>query len=180
MQQTSWETNPFWASQEIPKILRNLKVHYYIYKCPPPVPSLCQINWVHSPPSHYLKIHLNVILPSTPGSFKWTVSSDFPTKNHPVYTSSLPHTYYIPCPSHSSWVYLLNNILWGVQVIKLLIISFLSSPITSSLLDSNFLLSAIFSNFVSLHSSLNVSDQVSHPYKITDKIIVLYMNTSYW
>jgi hypothetical protein len=34
----------------------------------------------------------------------------------------------------------------------------------------------ILSNSLSLYSSLNVRDQVLHPYKTTDKIIVLYMS----
>ena len=44
----------------------------------------------------------------------------------------------------------------------------------SSLLCS-FLLSTLFSITLSLRSSLNVSDQVSHPYKTTGKIIVPYI-----
>jgi hypothetical protein len=40
-------------------------------------------------------------------------------------------------------------------------------------LGPNILLSTSFSKTLSLHSSLNVSDQVSHPYKTTGKIIVL-------
>jgi hypothetical protein len=36
----SWEANQFSASQEVPHILRNLKVHYRIYKWTPPVPIL--------------------------------------------------------------------------------------------------------------------------------------------
>jgi len=49
--------------------------------------------------------------------------------------------------------------------------SFLYS-VTSSLLGTNILISNLFSNTLSLRSSLNVSDQLSHPYKTTCKIIV--------
>jgi len=48
-------------------------------------------------------------------------------------------------------------------------------PVTSSLLSPNILLNTIFSNTLSFLSSRNVSDQVSHPYKTTGKIIVLYI-----
>jgi hypothetical protein len=43
--------------------------------------------------------------------------------------------------------------------------SFHHSPVTSSLLGSNILLNTLFSSTLSLLSSLNVSDQVLHPYK---------------
>jgi hypothetical protein len=52
--------------------------------------------------------------------------------------------------------------------------NFLHSPVTSSLFGPNILLSTLFSNIHSLCSSLNVRDQVSHPYRTTGKIIVLY------
>jgi len=117
----SWEANRFSASQEIPRILLNAKIHYRNHQCPPPVPILSQFDPVHTPTSYFPNIHLNIILPSTPGSPKWSVSFRFPDQN-PVNASPLPHTRYMPGPSHSSRFYLPNNIGWGVQIIQLLII----------------------------------------------------------
>ena len=118
-QSPSWEANWFSASQDIPRILRNLKVHYRIRKCLPPVPILSQPDPVHTPTSYFLKIHLNITLPSAPWSTKWSISLRFPHQN-PVHASPLPHTRYMPCPSHSRF-YHLNNIGRGVQIITYLL-----------------------------------------------------------
>jgi hypothetical protein len=48
---------------------------------------------------------------------------------------------------------------------------FLHYPVTSSPFGSNTLLSTLFSNTLSLRSSLSVSDQVSHPFRTTGNII---------
>ena len=102
------------------------------------------------------------------------LSLRFPHQN-PEYTCPSPHTRYMPRPSHSSRFYHLNNIGWRVQIIKFLIMQF--SPLTCYLvlLGPNILLSTLFSNTLSLRSSLNDSDQVSHPYKTIGRIIVLHV-----
>jgi len=86
------------ASQEIPRILWNAKVHYRTHKCPPIFPILSQLHPVPTTPSYFLKIHLNIILLSMSGSHQWSLSLRFPQQN-PVHTSPLPHTRHMPRPS---------------------------------------------------------------------------------
>jgi hypothetical protein len=57
--------------------------------------------------------------------------------------------------------------------------SFLHHPVTSTLLSPNILLCTLFSNTLNLCPSLNVTDQVSHPYKTTGKITVFYIFNLY-
>ena len=72
VQSPSWAANWFAASQEIPRISRNPKVHYRTHERPPPVPTLGQPNPVHIPTSHHPQIHPNIIHPSTPRSPQWS------------------------------------------------------------------------------------------------------------
>jgi hypothetical protein len=90
----SWEANRFAASQEIPHILWNPKVHYVIHKCPSPVSILSQLNPVHTSTSYFLKIHLNITLSSMPGSTQYSRFLRFPHQN-PVHPSPLPHKRYM-------------------------------------------------------------------------------------
>ena len=80
VQSPSWEANWFAASQEIPRISRNPKVHYRTHKRPPPVPSWASpIQSIYPHPTSWrsiliLSTHLRLGLPS--GLFP----SGFPTK----------------------------------------------------------------------------------------------------
>ena len=104
VQSHSWEANWFAASQEIPRISRNPKVHYRTHKRPPSVSILGQTNPVHIPTSHLLEIHCNIIHSSTPRSPHWSLSLRFPHQE-PIYPPLLTHTRHMPSQSHSSRFY---------------------------------------------------------------------------
>ena len=158
-QRPSREANRFSASQKIPRILWNERVHYRNHKCPPPIPILNQLDPIHDPISHFLKINLNIIFPSMPVSSNWSFSPHVSPPN-PVYVSPFPYssTY----PAHLILFDLIPRIIFGEKFVSLRssLRSFLHFPATSSLLGPNILFSTLFSNTLSLRSSLNVSNQV--------------------
>ena len=114
-QNPSSEANRFSTSQEIPRILWSPNVHYRIHKFRPTFRILNQLDPARGPKSHFLKIHLNIIFPSTPGSSKWSLSLTFPFQN-PEYVSPLPYKYYMLRPCHSSRFVHPNSIGWGVEI----------------------------------------------------------------
>jgi hypothetical protein len=96
-QSPSYEANQFSASQEIPRILWEPKIHYRIHKRPPPVPVLGQIDLVHALTSHFLKLHLNIIFHLSLGLPIGLFPSGFPTKT--LYTPELSPKR-AKCPAH--------------------------------------------------------------------------------
>jgi hypothetical protein len=151
------------AYQEIPRILWNPKVNYRVYKSAPPVPVLSHMNPIHNIPPQSLKIffilsfHLRLGLPSD------LLLSDFPTKI--LYT-------FLFCPviatCHAVPWFDHFDVRWRIEIMNL------HHPVTSFLLGPNILLSTLFSNTLSLCSSLNARYEVSHQYKTSGKIEVFY------
>ena len=96
-------------------------------------------------PSQFLKIYFNIILPLKPGSSKGTLSFRF-TNQNPVCTSSL--SIRATCSVHLIRVDFIAWIIFGEGYRSLgsSLCSSLHSPITSSLLGPNILLSILFSN----------------------------------
>jgi hypothetical protein len=87
---------------------------------------------------------------------------------------SPPHTCYMPCPFNYFRFYYRKRFGEQYRSRSSSFCRFMHSPVTSSLLGPNILHNNLFSSALSLRSSLNLSDQVLHPYKTTGKIIFLY------
>jgi hypothetical protein len=102
------EQSPFWEANQSLQLVKkftaflwNPKFLYRTHKCPPPFPILSQLHPVPTTPSNLLKIHLNIILPSTSGSPQWPLSLRFPHLC-PVHSPLVPHTSCMPRPSHKA------------------------------------------------------------------------------
>jgi hypothetical protein len=151
----SWEANSWSASYEIPHLLWNQKVHCRVHKIPPPTSILSHMNQIRTLQPYFPKISFNIVLSSTPRSFKWSLSFRLSSQNF-VRISHLPNSCQMVCPCHLPLFDDPNNI-WWIHIIKLLIMQFFfHPPVTSSALSLNVLLSSPFSNTVSLCSSINV------------------------
>jgi hypothetical protein len=105
-----------------------------------------------------LSSNLRLCLPS--GLFR----SGFPTKTLYIFLFS-------PCVLHALLIsfspLLIIHTIFGEEykLSSSSLCSFLQPPVTSSLFCPNILLITLFSNTLSICSSFNVRDQVSHPYK---------------
>ena len=139
----SCEANWFAASQEIPHISQNPKVHYRTHKCPPPVSILEQPYPVHIPTPHLLEIHPNIIHPSTPRSPQWSPFIQFPHQD-PIHPFSSPKR--ATCPAHFILLDFITRTILGEEYksFSSSLCSLLQSPVTSSLLGPHILLNTMF------------------------------------
>ena len=112
VQSPSREANWFAASQEIPRISRNPKVHYHTHKHPPPIPILGPPSPVHIPTSHLFESHPNIIHPSTPRSPQWSLSLRFPHQD-PIHPLSSPIR--ATCTVHLILLYFIIHTILGEE-----------------------------------------------------------------
>ena len=174
VQSPSFEANWSAASQDIPRISRNPNVHYRTHNV-----RHLSLSWASPIQSLYtlptswrsiliLSAHLHLGLPVV----------SFPPVSPPrPCTPPSPHPY-ATCPVELILLDFITRTMLGEQYksFSSSLCILLHSPVTSSLLVPNILLNTMFSNTFNFLSSRNISNQVSHPYKTTGKIISWSLN----
>jgi len=86
-------------------------------------PITCPLHPVLTFPPSSSKIRSNIIFLSVPRSFEWPLPFRFYDR-HFVCIFHLSHPCYVPRPCHPSPFHHPNNILWSIQIMKLLVMQF--------------------------------------------------------
>jgi hypothetical protein len=164
----SWEADICSTKWEIPSIHWKPKVHYRVHKNPALVSIKNKMAPVHTLPFWLFKIHF-IILLSAPRTSDWSCAFRYSYQN--FICSSIP-SMWVTCPVHLvrlQWYW------WRVQLMKLLIIHFVSAWCHFlSLRSKRFSQHPVLEDSQSIFVP-NVRDVVPHPYKTTGKIIVFYI-----
>jgi hypothetical protein len=116
---------------------------------------LNHIYRIHTIPFYISKIHINIVHSPTSGSSEWSLSY-WLSHQCPICIPLLTHSCYMIRPSHPSWLIILiifseEYTLWSSSLC-----SFLQLLVTSFHFGPNILLSTLFSDTLSLCSSLNI------------------------
>ena len=112
----------------MPHIFWSPKFHFRVKSSLPLLRIRSQINAVHALPSHFCKLHFNFILPPTPRSYVRHHSCTFHHHKSECFSLSFTRA---TCPAH-----LISSPLFNY--LKLLIINFVHSPVTCSLLGPKY------------------------------------------
>ena len=115
-----------------------------------------------------LSTHLRLGLPSSLFPYGFPIKTLYTPSPHPYAPHAQPISFFSILSPTQYWVRSTNHLAPRYAISSI-------PTVTSSLLAPNILLNIMFSKTLSSLSSRNVNDQVSHPYKTTDKIIVLYI-----
>lgn len=128
-QSSSWNANYLLASQGIPHICWNPKVHHRVHKSLPPFTILSQINPFHASSNYLLKIHLILFSNLFLGLPSDHFPSRFPTK--PLQASLLSSIRAI-CPAHLILLYVITETVYcekqNYEVPHYVIVSILLVP----------------------------------------------------
>jgi hypothetical protein len=103
--------NPWRQYTQVPRL---------IYKSPPLVPNLSQLDPLYTPPAYLPKSHSEPILPSASWFSNWSLSFWLSYQNV-VHFPLLSHACHMSRPPHFPWCDVLNTILGWVQNMKLFI-----------------------------------------------------------
>jgi len=154
----------------------NPKVYYRVHTQLSLVPILSQMHTVHILPTYFSKIHSNIILPSTPKSFEWSLSFRLSNQNI-VCIVHLSHACYMS-PSYISLdliiliIFVEAQNLWSSSLWNLL-----QPSNIFSLLVPHILLITLLSHTLNLNSSLSMRDEVLHHCSVhLDGRMVMYRN----